>query len=205
MADAGGNCPADTTNIVLLFKELSEALFPLGKRVTVASQAAKPQEIEMAIAALDPYVSSFMLMSYDYQVSDIPGAGAFSPNAPLYTPSAPGAVKMSISYSIQNYLSAGVHPSKIQVGIPLYGHSWYNANLSVSAGDWKKWGGPTYVQGACCGPFATTNGGKPGPGAQQCGTLMYSEIMAAIGTGATSVSTFDNETQSDIVYFTGAF
>ena len=59
------------------------------------------------------------------------------------------------------------------------------------------------MQGSCCGPFATTNGAKPGPGAQQCGTLMYSEVLAAIGSGGSSVTTFDNETQSDIAYFTG--
>ncbi len=203
MVDAGGNCPADTTNIVSLFKELSAALFPLGKRLTVASQAAKPLEIEMAVAALDPYVSAFHLMSYDYAVSDIPGAGPFSPNAPLYTPAAPGAVQMSIDYTVSNYLAAGVHPSKISVGIPLYAHSWYNPTLNASGSAWRTWGGPTYVQGSCCGPFATTNGGKPGPGAQQCGTLMYSEVLAAIGAGSTSVTTFDNETQSDIAYFTG--
>ena len=78
----------------------------------------------MAVAALDPYVSGFHLMTYDYAVSDIPGAGPFSPNAPLYTPSNPNAVQMSISYSVENYLAAGVHPSKISVGIPLYSHSW---------------------------------------------------------------------------------
>jgi len=53
-------------------------------------------------------------------VSDIPGAGPFSPNAPLYTPSSPNAVQMSINYTISNYLAAGVPPEKIMVGIPLY-------------------------------------------------------------------------------------
>ena len=35
--------------------------------------------IEMAIAALYPYISHFHVMSYDYAVSDVPGAGPFSP------------------------------------------------------------------------------------------------------------------------------
>ena len=193
VADAGGSCPADTANIVLLFKELSAALTPLGKTLSVASQAAKPLEIEMAIAALYPYISHFHVMNYDYAVSDIPGAGPFSPNAPLYTPADPRAVQMSINYTVMNYLAAGVPPGKITVGIPLYGHSWYNPTLNGT--DWQGWGGATYVQGSCCGPFATTNGGKPGKGAQQCGTLMYSEIAAATAGGA-GLTFYDNETQS---------
>jgi chitinase len=55
--DAGGSCPEDTTNIVLLMKELSAALTPLEKTIAIASQAGKPQELEMAVAALYPYVS----------------------------------------------------------------------------------------------------------------------------------------------------
>ena len=56
VADAGGNCPADTTNSLALFKELSVALTPLGKLVSAASQAGKPQEVEENIAAIWPYV-----------------------------------------------------------------------------------------------------------------------------------------------------
>ncbi len=101
-----------------LFKDLRAGLGP-NMRITVASQASKPLEIEMAIAALDPLVDGFHLMTYDYAVSDITGTVNLSPNAPLYTPSAPGTVQMSVNYTVQNYLAAGIHPSKIFVGIAL--------------------------------------------------------------------------------------
>ena len=63
VADAGGNCPADTANSLALFKELSSALTPLGKLVSLASQAGKPQEVEENIAAIWPYVDHFNLMT----------------------------------------------------------------------------------------------------------------------------------------------
>ena len=58
------------------------------------------------------------------------------------------------------------------------------------------------MQGACCGPLAATNGGKPGQVSNQCGTYMYDEVLAALG-GPGSTTFYDNETQSDIAYFTG--
>jgi hypothetical protein len=46
-------------------------------------------------------------------------------------------------------------------------------------------------------PFAATGGAQPGLGAQQCGSMMYSELLAA----APQLTAFDNATQSDIAYF----
>ncbi len=69
VADPGGNCPEDTANIVHLFTEMRASLGP-NMRITVASQAQKPLEIEMAVAALEPLVDMFHLMVYDYTVSD---------------------------------------------------------------------------------------------------------------------------------------
>jgi hypothetical protein len=40
------------------------------------------------------------------------------------------------------------------------------------------------VQGKCCGPFQSTLGAKPGKGSQLCGTYMYNELQAALGTTA---------------------
>jgi GH18 family chitinase len=102
---------------------------------------------------------------------------------------------MSISYTIENYLNATVHPSKILLGIALYGHTWFSPGLS---GSWEGFGQPAYVQGACCGPFVATNGAKPGPGSSLCGTYMYSEVVAA---GA-QLHALDNRTASDVAYFT---
>jgi GH18 family chitinase len=192
VVDAGGSCPEDTANIVLLFSDLRAGL---GKdaRITVASQAAKPLEIEMAVASLEKYVDAFHLMTYDYAVSDITGAVNLSPNAPLFTPSAPGTVAMSINYTVSNYLAAGVNASLLQVGIALYGHTFFAPGLA----DWSAFGALASNSGACCGPLKPTMGGQPGKITSQCGTYMYSEIVAATG----GQYAYDNETQSDIAYF----
>ena len=116
-------------------------------------------------------------------MSDLPDAGAMSPNAPLFTPTKyPAAVQMSINYTVQNYLAAGVPAAKIQVGIPLYGHTWFNPTLNATS--WQGFGMPSMAQGACCGPLKATNGGKPGVGSSECGTYMYSETQAALAGGA---------------------
>ena len=133
-------------------------------------------------------------MNYD-NVPDVPGGSTMSPNQPLYTPSASGALQMSVDYSVQGYLNAVVPASKIMVGVAFYGHSWYAQGMS----SWQSFGGSGSVQGECCGPFKQTFGAKPSGACQQCGAMMYSEIMAA-GCDTTS----DDETQSDIMYCSSA-
>lgn len=192
--DAGGSCPADTQNLALFLKELRAALGD-EMHISVASQAGEKNWKNMGLAEASKYVTHFNVMNYDYVVSDVPGGATMSPNAPLYTPSASGAAQMSIDYTIQGYLAEGVPPSKIMVGIPFYGHTWFAPSMS----GWQNFGGQGQIQGECCGPFKETYGAKPGKGCSQCGVMMFSEIRAA---GCDT--TFDSETKSDIAYCSSA-
>jgi len=194
--DPGGKCPADTTNFVAFLKDLRSA-FGTKYLISVASQAAHQNEIDMDIADASQYVDWWHVMTYDYAVSDIPDAsGAFmSPNAPLYTPSQANTVKMSISDSINDYLTQGVPAEKIMVGIPLYGHTWYQPSL-VGTTKWQTFGNQGVVEGKCCGPFQQTFGGIPGKGSLMCGTMMYSETQAAKPSYY-----YDTATQSAIGFF----
>ena len=197
VADSGGKCPEDTANIVSLYEDLRSAL--PGVTLSLAAQASKKLEEKEGIAKLFAHLDRFNVMTYDYAVSDVsqlpPGSG-MSPNAPLLMPKSAGALNYSIVSTVAAYLMLGVPPEKIHVGIPLYGHSWFNASLAAG-GAWKQFGAVPAVLGLCCGPFATTFGGRPGPAALQCGTLMYSEIVAA----AADLTVFDRETFSNIAYF----
>lgn len=194
--DDGGNCPADTTNLVAFLKELRAALGD-DMHISVASQAAEKHWVQMGIKDASQYVDQWNVMSYDYAVPDIPDGSAMSPNAPLYTPTSPTAVQMSIDYTIQGYLKAGVPASKIMVGIPFYGHTWYAPGLGGDA--WHGFGLNGTIQGACCGPFKQTYGAKPGKACSQCGVMMYSEILEALG-GSEDGSYHDTQTESDIAY-----
>jgi chitinase len=197
VADAGGKCPDDGTNLVELLKEMRAGL-PAGTIITIASQAGAAQEREMKVSSLHPYVDRLEVMTYDYSVSDIPNAGVIAPAAPLYNPpNISGVPAWSINYTVHDYLADGVPPAKIIIGAPLYGHTWFNPTLAADDA-WATFGQASYVQGACCGPFASTSGGKPGQGCAMCGTMMYSEVMAA----APDKMLFDNITQSNIAYFT---
>merc|ERR1712048_1117667 len=194
--DAGGSCPADKDNLLIFLKEMREALGD-DMYISVASQAAEKNWVNMNLKEGSAYVDHWHIMNYDYTVPDIPGpAGAtMSPNQPLYTPSAKGSLQMSVDYTVKGYLAAGVPASKIMVGVAFYGHTWYAQGMS----DWQSFGGTGSIQGECCGPFKQTYGAKPGMACQQCGVMMYSEIEAA---GCDNY--YDDETQSDIMYCSSA-
>lgn len=193
-ADAGGSCPADKDNLLIFLKELREALGD-DMYISVASQAAEKNWVNMNIKEGSQYVDHWHIMNYDYTVPDVPGGSTMSPNQPLYTPSEAGSLQMSVDYTVQGYLKAGVPASKIMVGVAFYGHTWYAKGMS----DWQTFGGTGSIQGECCGPFKQTYGAKPGQACQQCGVMMYSEIMAA---GCDNH--YDDETQSDIMYCSSA-
>lgn len=188
--DNGGNCPADTQNLVSFARELKAALG--SKLLTIASQAAKANEMFMNVKAVTPYIDKWHIMSYDYAVSDLPTPSVTSPNCPLYNPSQPSAVQMSVNQTLFNYLNAGVPPSKIMIGLALYGHTWYTPGAS----NWEQFGLQGKIQGSCCGPFQQTYGAQPGKGSSLCGTMMYSEIQAA-----QPMNYFDQQTQSTIGYW----
>lgn len=194
--DAGGVCPDDTKNLPTFLKELKAGIG--GKLVTIASQAGIKHADEMDLKGSTPYVDWWNVMSYDYSVSDIAGEGGayVNPNCPLYNPTGDHVTQMSINYTIQHYLSEGVPANKIRVGIPFYAHTWFAP--SWTGDQWKTFGSKAEVQGECCGPFKPTYGGKFGKGCNQCGTMMYSEIL----NGKPQKTIFDPQTKSDIGYWT---
>jgi len=194
--DEGGSCPADTTNLALFLKELRAGLGS-DMHISVASQAGEKNWKNMGLAEASQYIDHWNVMNYDYVVPDTPTGATMSPNAPLYTPSAAGTAQMSIDYTIKGYLAEGVPASKIMVGIPFYGHTWYKPAMTGSQA--MSWGGQGEIQGECCGPFKSTYGAKPGFACSQCGVMMYSEILAA---GCDT--SYDDETKSDIMYCSSA-
>jgi len=194
VSDAGGNCPADSDNLLALVQDLRKGLGP-DAIISIASQASDTHADQMNLKAVSAFIDMWHIMSYDYSVSDLPTPSVTSPNAPLYNPSStPSALQMSINYTVSHYLSAGVPPEKIMVGLPLYAHTWYVPGLKGT--EWQKFGLNSTLQGECCGEFGATYGAKPGQGCQLCGSMMYSEILAA-----KPLTYYDKQTESMIGYF----
>jgi len=197
--DAGGSA-ADKTNVVDFLKDLRNGI-GAGMLLTFAAQAGKQNEDAENLANTTPYIDMWHVMTYDYQVSDIPdqSGSMMSPNAPLNNPT--GGLQESISATVADYLAAGVPKSKIMVGMPYYGHTWFDKAL-VGTNNWQKFGNTGTIQGECCGPFQQTYGGKYGKGCNMCGTMMYSEIQAAqptyyYDTGSQSAIGFWNTMGAD--------
>ena len=264
--DEGGDITNDGANLLALVKEMREA-FGTDKQITFAAQANMKNADVYPIKEMTEYIDMWHLMTYDYTVSDIEDSKLTAPNMPLYAPPDDvGIWTLSINSTVQGYLAEGVPPSKLQVGIAFYGHTWYvpslletveqpvHANASLRAGadcsatqtcsgnnccsqygycgssddfcgdgclsgpctggsddaaagddapapvapdEAFTFGLTAEIQGECCGAFATTYGASPGFGCSLCGSMMYSEIVAA-----GMQTQYDSKTASNIGYLT---
>ena len=82
-----------------------------------------PQNYEkMHIKAMNPYLDFWNLMAYDYAGSWDPTAGHQSNIHP--SSSNPTSTPFSTIRAIEHYKSQGVHPTKIVLGMPLYGRAF---------------------------------------------------------------------------------
>lgn len=61
--DAGGNCPADTANFLLLVQDLRKA-FGTSKLITVASQAGAKNWEDFDLKSMSQYIDYYNLMTY---------------------------------------------------------------------------------------------------------------------------------------------
>jgi len=193
------DCP-DKANLLLLVQEMRAAYDDAAEDgehyyITVASQAGLPKmQGGFNVPEMTKAIDWWNIMSYDYSVSDTPFAKYAAINQPVYNTSADNIPdKWSMNYTIHGYLDLGVDPQKMMIGIALYAHTWFVPGLTGI--DWHKFGLPATQQKACCGPFRGTYGAKAGAGCALCGSMMYSEVMAA-----NCAHHFDTETASDMMY-----
>ncbi|KAL2845667.1 glycoside hydrolase superfamily [Aspergillus pseudoustus] len=94
--------------------------------LSVASPAGPSQYTTLHLSQMSPLLDFYNLMAYDYSGSwdTITGHSANlfpSPNSPQTTP-------FNTQTAITAYLSAGVPPSKINLGMPLYGRAFSNTD-----------------------------------------------------------------------------
>lgn len=125
--------PADRENFTLLLSELRRQLQAEGKLLS-AALAAVPTHVDLpGVAGQLDFIN---LMTYDYH-------GGWEPNrtghnAPLYASDG-----LSVDATVTGYLSAGVPPGKILLGVPVYGRSWADATgvgssaSGVGPGTWE--------------------------------------------------------------------
>jgi chitinase len=129
--------PKDSTeaqNLVLLLKECRSALDAYGNslpsphhfELTIACPAGPEKYEKMYLKGMDRYLSFFNLMSYDFAGSWDSVAGHQANLFP--SRSNPASTPFSADKAIKYYISQGVHPSKIVLGMPLYGRAFENTD-----------------------------------------------------------------------------
>lgn len=125
--------PEDATqarNFVLLLQATREALNQYSQRLpnkphfylSVASPAAPTHFHSLDIAGMDASLDFWNLMAYDYAGSWDKQAGH---QANLYTSTTnPSSTPFCTDAAVTFYLTAGVHPRKLLLGMPLYGRAF---------------------------------------------------------------------------------
>lgn len=127
--------PTDTVqggNYALLLKACREALDNYAKRnkqnyhyeLTVAASAGAIHYKLQDLKAMDKYLDAWHLMTYDYSGTWDTTVGH---QANVFKdPKNKGATKFDSDSAIRDYISSGVSPSKIVLGLPLYGRAFGN-------------------------------------------------------------------------------
>jgi chitinase len=119
--------PEDVHNFTLLMQELREALDKAGTSsnkhylLTAATGAFDDYLANTEMAVVQKYLDFVNLMTYDFCEPDADSIAGH--NAPLFTnPRDPH--HSSDDPIVQEYISDGVPPQKIVLGVPFYGHVW---------------------------------------------------------------------------------
>jgi chitinase len=124
--DAGiAASPADRANFTLLLKALRAALdAAAGEQrhymLTIAV-ADGPFADGIDIAAVEPYLDWFNLMTYDFVNSTTPTTGH---HAGLYASRLAPPDARSVDSAVREYLAAGVPPRKLLIGVAFYGREF---------------------------------------------------------------------------------
>jgi spore germination protein YaaH len=112
-------------NLVQFMRDLASAMRSAipGAEVSMATPAVDWSNA-FDLGALSGICDYLILMGYDYYWS---GSGTAGPVAPL------GGESYNVTRSVTTYLSAGVEPEKLLLGVPWYGLDWPVADTSRKA------------------------------------------------------------------------
>jgi chitinase len=128
---------ADSNNFVLLLQACRATLDKYAKDnnqnyrypLTIAVSAGPEKYKLLNMKAMDQYVDTWNLMAYDYAGSWDTTTG-HAANL-FYSSANPQSTKFNTDQAVKDYIKGGVSPSKIVLGMPLYGRSFLNTVAQV--------------------------------------------------------------------------
>lgn len=142
---AGNTSPAVQQGLVDLSRELQLQLSEIDEdliySVAVFGTAASNDQDFWNIAALDPYVDRFIIMSYDYHVRSSDVAG---PVAPLFGKET-GRYQDDITSNLRDFLQQ-TQPEKVLLGVPFYGYQWQVTQSEPGASTFPRTGSTATYQ-----------------------------------------------------------
>ena len=142
--------PTEGHHLVLLLQACREALDAYAATVpgrphfelTVACPAGPQNYNNMDLHHMDRYLDFWNLMAYDFAGSWDHCAGHQSNLFKSRTN--PSCTPFSTEEAVNHYLRAGIHPSKMVIGMPLYGRSFENTKglgkpySGIGQGSWEQ-------------------------------------------------------------------
>lgn len=127
--DFEGMGASQRANFTAFIAQLSSAFHTAipGSQVSIAVPAVDWNNV-MDPAGLSASADLLIIMGYDYHWGGAPNTGPVSPknNGAFWSP-------YDVTRSINSYLSKGVPPGKLCLGIPYYGYDWAAADSTPSA------------------------------------------------------------------------
>ena len=127
--DFEGMGASQRANFTAFIAQLSSAFHTAipGSQISIAMPAVDWNNV-MDPAALSASADLLIIMGYDYHWGGAPNTGPVSPknNGAFWNP-------YDVTRSINSYLSKGVPPEKLCLGIPYYGYDWAAADSTPSA------------------------------------------------------------------------
>ncbi|XP_012274435.1 probable chitinase 2 [Orussus abietinus] len=171
-----GGAPHDKENFVHLIRELHHAFEGRGLILTAAIGADK-STIDMSydIPEMSKYLDFIHVMAYDYHGS---WDKRVLPNAPLHSKD-----DLSVEESITYLLKKGAPPSKLVVGLPMYGRTFVLVS-PLSSGE-SPIGAPSLEKGF------------PGPFTRENGFMGYNEVCRELSNRTKEwINSWDDESQT---------
>uniref|UniRef100_V5HC81 chitinase n=2 Tax=Ixodes ricinus TaxID=34613 RepID=V5HC81_IXORI len=165
-----GGAPEDYVNYILLLKELKQAL---GDRYLLsAAVAASPEKVDQVynVPEMIKYLDIMSVMGYDFFGAWDNKTGH---NAPLRARQGASEIETTwnVEYAVNHWISRGADPSKLLLGVPLYGRTFLLEDPE-NAGFLAPSVGP----------------GPMGPCSRTDGNLGYNEICRYLDEGGWNVT-----------------